>query len=1337
MSVILINGVDYSDYLISYTREKEICTGIGTLNVQLSPNAPLNFVVWDIVTIYENNIKVGKFYINTIEKQITTNTIRLSCTDGSKKLSAYFLDSFLTPAGVVSRARNLIISILNEAKVDYIFNVSGDGALVPPETELGLQTAYDAILTLLQQSGWYFYFDEDNTCIIGKLKNSTKPAFTFTDNIITDITTNYNDSSYRNKVVVWGGIDPITNSQILFSKKLNTAIDRSKNDLRTVVLSNGAIYSTTIAKYLGNLILSETSKLTKIKTITIAGFFNIKLGQIVKIKSNYLNVTGLVTRVSSTLSSSGFITEITLDQRCPRIFGWFSFEPTIDNYEYVYASTIGYGVKRKPIGYSTWYDFSAGLENLNVLDLRIYAGNFICVAGDGYAYTRDEDTSWTKYYHGILIDSQGIPYPEALTKAVACAIDQSNGDYYIAYNYYGSGTPHEFRSWTVKISSTRGEKEVYPVSTKFTNEFLIYDMDRCVQNTLISAISDVSNFQMYGFRDVYNTTFPEKTLPFIFGPQLLGTPKATVSGIYQECPIVTYSGIVESGVFKYTGQYYSTAVYSGAYLTANINDIIKFHHGDNFLATDTIFEDGKITFFNKNEGLVEYDFSPAGYTTINGSKKVLAPYNNEPIYGHDRFIWKDYSDGLVQYPDIHLIFIDTYGYNQMVDNEGGNHIYHKKYVYDSSLMTYSGVVIKNGAFIESAPFKTLINNENCLVNSTDDVVVPYPATYGIGCSVGGGFRFYNSGYYDKARSKNGVIFIPIFSESDGTYEIYPGKYENRNSPAAKMFLYNYYIKTGASTTFYEGLLGTCSYNLAPGVTHFTGIYALSDVVMNFSNYYKYVNCLLGTICIREGDDLPLIACLNTENNSWIIHTRPRYPSASVFNPRYDLNNNIFYPFIIVPNFSYIDGEVGIHPCDGIGMWVTFIGTKERPAPSYIKTLSYKMDESGSALIEVNYTHEYQTFTYRPTICNPWFQNCGVLENPEGPAWHGHVLNVNGRVNLSINGYGDVLPIQGTDILSRRAEHIAPLIVPAGYPFTWIEAKNVHSHVPGIWVGDYYIIQAREDGSISEIPIPLFSGWSIGLLNSVAPYIDFFDDTIYFSPGNSLYGIDYYTGVLKKNITGFTNNFRRDDRGLLIHNGIIFKDYTDFYVLDTTITGYNVFPIMYQNKDNYNIINIETSPALVEMSKAFPAVSYTPPNYTLPTISGKYLSPSTGTKIYSFDFSSYITVGKAGNCERVFDAFDDPLITTSGIFPVDGFRYLAIPENNVLYATEVTAPSGFINLKEVSGIIKKIETSNLPNKPYIFISSTSGFYEYDKEDDIWRTFSNPCDIITEIRVDDLL
>ncbi|MGQ9642799.1 MAG: hypothetical protein ACUVT3_02955, partial [Ignavibacterium sp.] len=200
---------------------------------------------------------------------------------------------------------------------------------------------------------------------------------------------------------------------------------------------------------------------------------------------------------------------------------------------------------------------------------------------------------------------------------------------------------------------------------------------------------------------------------------------------------------------------------------------------------------------------------------------------------------------------------------------------------------------------------------------------------------------------------------------------------------------------------------------------------------------------------------------------------------------------------------------------------------------------------------------------------------------------------------------------------------------------------------------------------------------------------------------------------------------------VVHNGFLFQRGA-FWKFNTTVTGYFTFPILYQNDYTTGIINLELVPTKVDTSKGSHYVTYSPFEYWLPNVSGTLLQGIKSTKIYEVDFTNYLITSKTGNDERVFDVLDD-FVYTSG--SLEDNRMIGIPENNNLFVRDIEFSEDFALMKTTNNTIYHIEASNLPSIPFIFLSDSGSFYEFNKTS--WTTYGLPPAKILEIRVDDLL
>lgn len=468
---------DITEHVISYRRQQTVCDGIGTFTLDTPLSASLGFDTWDYIELTEDGNLKGKYFIATITENIPKGIVTVDCQDRSKRLTDYFLDSIYT-VGNNDYTKGWITTILEEAGVNsYEFTDVGNGSRMTPETAIGLDSAYNIIMTLLQQSGWYMYFDNTGKAIIGNLNRDPSPSATLNSDDILELSRVINDSTSRNKAIVWGQYNSVFGAWVTASAEKRTSWQIDNKDIRTVLISSSYINDYYTAGSLASTILNEFSVLLDEKTLSVHGARNLELADTVYVDNNVYEGTGTITTIESEMSKNGLITRLILDEKCPRLFGFYD-----DGGDYVYVSSTLQGVWRKPLNSDTWQNYSAGLDDFNITDLAIRNGRFVCVGASGYAFTRNiTDSYWSKVYPGTVTYS-GDSYPESTIKAVACAINNSN-QIKIGYTAI-SGS----RSWLY----TDGVIE--NIVTAENSEITIIDIDAQIDDI---AIGETDNYIYY------------------------------------------------------------------------------------------------------------------------------------------------------------------------------------------------------------------------------------------------------------------------------------------------------------------------------------------------------------------------------------------------------------------------------------------------------------------------------------------------------------------------------------------------------------------------------------------------------------------------------------------------------------------------------------------------------------------------------------------------------------------------------------------------------------------------------------------------------------------------
>lgn len=531
------NGSSITSYVIGYRREHKICTGIGLLTIEVSKTISDTFDPWDTIDIHENGSFKNRYYVSSVDESVPAGTYKIECQDNSKRLVDYFIPDSYT-IDYPSYTRYWIEKFLDEAGVSsYSFTVTTNGNLISNDTVLGLMPAYEQLLTLLQMSGWYMYFDGNGQAIIGDLQKELSPVdASLTRSTIHDILMKKDDRMLRNRALVMGNYNPVTDTQITADVSVVTPYNYDSNDLRTVVISNHNIPNISTAYGMANQIVKEFAKITVEKHLTVIGAEDLQVGSVVGVKTTVWTGKGLVTTFGTELSKTGLVTNLVLDERCPRLYGFFDFG------DYVYVSTFGSGVWRKHVQFDpTWYDFSTGLgDELNVTDLHVNNGLLTCVTESGSAYySADDSGPWNILTIPETLESSSediatysgdggglimATYSGFMARATIIDRDYNTlifgvdtwsglntGDYFLTLSGYyllGSGiiTPSglagsglansgQHRAWLLEYDPLTGNlmgglgSGIYPISYSGNYDMLVVDVENDTRTDYVSVLA--------------------------------------------------------------------------------------------------------------------------------------------------------------------------------------------------------------------------------------------------------------------------------------------------------------------------------------------------------------------------------------------------------------------------------------------------------------------------------------------------------------------------------------------------------------------------------------------------------------------------------------------------------------------------------------------------------------------------------------------------------------------------------------------------------------------------------------------------------------------------------
>jgi hypothetical protein len=506
-------GDNITSSVLSYEREHKICTGVGTITLEIERTIGRTFDPWDSIDIHENGDLKVTYYISSVRDSLPEGKIIVDAQDLSKKLVDYFIPESFT-IETPSYTRTWMELFLDMAGVDYDFQTDSPGNLLSNHTQLGLTTVYEQMQVLLQLSGWYMFFDGSGTCVIGPLNADLADDTNSVDREdILSISANSDDRMLRNRALVLGAFDPYSLSYAVADLTVRTTWNYDSRDIRTMVVYNSNIPNVASAMSIANLLLKEFARITVEKRIELHGARDYNLGDACRVESTVWKGKGLITTFGVRMSKDGLITDVVLDERCPRLFGFFDFG------DWVYVGTYGDGVWRKHLRFDhTWNNFSTGLTNLEITDLHINHGILGSIGSMGEMYWASDAGSWAPVtVTGLASSAENIVASGSPTMigfsgihGRAIIIDKMSnnvkygvdtwsglnfGDYFMTYSSFASASAFSgvamsgtHRGWIIEYDPYGGGLVgEYPIHYSGNYDIMVLDLENDGKNDYVSV----------------------------------------------------------------------------------------------------------------------------------------------------------------------------------------------------------------------------------------------------------------------------------------------------------------------------------------------------------------------------------------------------------------------------------------------------------------------------------------------------------------------------------------------------------------------------------------------------------------------------------------------------------------------------------------------------------------------------------------------------------------------------------------------------------------------------------------------------------------------------------
>lgn len=396
-----VDGNDISSYVTSVERRQSICNPIGEATIGLSPNLPTRINTFEDVLIYENGVKVFTGYTMCVVKARLPIKATLTCSDVLVKAKETWIeDDYISNGESVAYWMRKFIKLSKISKRNI---GKGQNYQVYPGFGWGHMTAFEAMIQTLQMCPFQIYADRDGQVNLTRLDKSN-PVKTIDSYISYERTRN--DSWIRNRAVVMGYGD--------LAADITWPNPYLPNEVRTVAIATGTIYNAALANEIATEVLYEFKNPWDVKVVTIPGDPDLEVGQAIHFKDTWSGYESncVIVSLNSIYEGETYETELSLDERCPKFWGWDNPPP---EFMTMYCGTWGNGVWKSVNSARSWDQTNLG--NLYVYDIEVITNERVWAAcSDGIYYTYTGGEEWIK-------QSMGAPTPVVASGVVITEAD--------------------------------------------------------------------------------------------------------------------------------------------------------------------------------------------------------------------------------------------------------------------------------------------------------------------------------------------------------------------------------------------------------------------------------------------------------------------------------------------------------------------------------------------------------------------------------------------------------------------------------------------------------------------------------------------------------------------------------------------------------------------------------------------------------------------------------------------------------------------------------------------------------------------------------------------------
>jgi len=438
-----ISGTAIEGYVRSLRRTEHLCNPGQHITLILEPDWPGTADPGSAVVLYEDvTLITSASYVIKATKSRPSYDWQIEIDDNFTRLANYFIDDKLQ-ARVIRSCSSWATEILGLCGINSVSFTSAD-ANIPPGTEFGLRSAWESLQSIMAYASWYLRFAPDGTAILGAVSSGGED-YTFSDTI--DFGLERGDETTRNVIKVFGSgqVGPVGRGRIFASARRDIA---GITPDRIAAVGSPLIETQAEAGRVANYLVSELGSITEHKTVSAVGNPNVRIGQKARIVHDQdgliYNGVDVITTAEHKLDENGYVMDLKLGERCPRIAGWSRYTGPI------YAGTSGSGIFRSVDAGISWSDFNEGFPTGDKFVSRIAANPYdeLMSIVNGSLYYHDS-TAWVEVSLPMPQNSAGDSPAPSAGELIAVDSTYQQGEFNVlTMNAQSSGSDiQQARSW--------------------------------------------------------------------------------------------------------------------------------------------------------------------------------------------------------------------------------------------------------------------------------------------------------------------------------------------------------------------------------------------------------------------------------------------------------------------------------------------------------------------------------------------------------------------------------------------------------------------------------------------------------------------------------------------------------------------------------------------------------------------------------------------------------------------------------------------------------------------------------------------------------------------------